>query len=313
MLSGVALITGAGGCGIGAAISRAFARSGCTKLVLTDLNNDTLQQTVKAVETAWSSGSSSNSSSDNVGHKEILAIPGDISSPSFVDSLFADLKAKFGRLDYAVNCAGISGNNAPSFESTMADFDKINGVNYRGLWYCSKKELEIMKQQDWPVREDGVEEIRRQRGSIVNVASQLGVVGRPDAPIYCASKSAVIGLTRCDAIDASPYNIRVNAICPGIVHTPMTDNELRPEPGTAAGPGAGAENAEAEAGAAAGGGGEAKDMQGPMDLTTSVNIAPMRRMGTPDEIADIVVFLSSEKASFVQGAAWVADGGYTIN
>ncbi|OCF34695.1 hypothetical protein I317_03770 [Kwoniella heveanensis CBS 569] len=300
MLSGVALITGAGGCGIGAAISRAFAKSGCTKLVLTDMNRDTLQQTVQTIQHAWASSSNS--------QNEILAIPGDISSPSFVDSLFSDLKSKFGRLDYAVNCAGISGNNAPTFNSTMEDFDKINGVNYRGLWYCSKKELEMMKQQDWPSRTDIVDEIRRQRGSIVNVASQLGVVGRPDAPIYCASKSAVIGLTRCDAIDASPYNIRVNAICPGIVHTPMTDNELRPSsaPADSTSAGAGAENAEAEAGSG-------KDMQGPMDLTTAVNIAPMRRMGTPDEIADIVVFLSSEKASFVQGAAWVADGGYTIN
>ncbi|WVF66909.1 hypothetical protein IAT40_001652 [Kwoniella sp. CBS 6097] len=300
MLSGVALITGAGGCGIGAAISRAFARSGCTKLILTDLNKDTLQQTVKAVEESWSSSSNSGSGS-NSSAKEILAIPGDISSPSFVDSLFSDLKSRFGRLDYAVNCAGISGNNAPTFNSTMEDFDKINGVNYRGLWYCSKKELEIMKQQGWPTRQDGLEEIRRQRGSIVNVASQLGVVGRPDAPIYCASKSAVIGLTRCDAIDASPYNIRVNAICPGIVHTPMTDDQLRPT--SAPSSGTAAETAEAEN----------KDMQGPMDLTTAINLAPMRRMGTPDEIADIVVFLSSEKASFVQGAAWLADGGYTIN
>ncbi|WVW79971.1 hypothetical protein I302_101944 [Kwoniella bestiolae CBS 10118] len=276
MLSGVALITGAGGCGIGAAISRAFASSGITKLILTDINKKGLDQTI----------SSFSSKSPQL---EVLSLDGDISNPSFVDQLFEEVKGKFGRLDYAVNCAGISGNNKPSDQSEMSDFDKITGINYRALWYCSKKELEIMKAQEIPQR-TGFEGIRRQRGSIVNIASQLGVVGRPDAPIYCASKSAVMGLTRCDAIDASPYQIRVNAVCPGIIHTPMTDNALRPA------------LREGE-----------KDLQAPMDLTESINIAPMKRMGTPEEVADVVVFLSSEKASFVQGASWVVDGGYTIN
>ncbi|OCF58086.1 hypothetical protein L486_04115 [Kwoniella mangroviensis CBS 10435] len=279
MLSGVALITGAGGCGIGAAISRAFASSGITKLVLTDINRKGLDQTISSINSA--SGPSK---------CEILSIDGDISSTSFIDHLFDEVKSKYGRLDYAVNCAGISGNNKPSDQSEMSDFDKITGINYRALWYCSKKELEIMKSQGIPSKDGLLEGVRRQRGSIVNIASQLGVVGRPDAPIYCASKSAVMGLTRCDAIDASPYQIRVNAVCPGIIHTPMTDNALRPA------------LKEGE-----------KDLQAPMDLTESINIAPMKRMGTPEEVADVVVFLSSEKASFVQGASWVVDGGYTIN
>jgi NAD(P)-dependent dehydrogenase (short-subunit alcohol dehydrogenase family) len=110
----------------------------------------------------------------------ILTVAGDISDPAFVDHLFAQIKERFGRLDYAVNCAGISGNNKPSAESTVADFDRITGVNYRGLWLCSRKELEIMQSQQ--VRErQGYAGVRRQRGSIVNIASQLGVVGRPDA------------------------------------------------------------------------------------------------------------------------------------
>ncbi|WVR03978.1 hypothetical protein IAU60_000977 [Kwoniella sp. DSM 27419] len=293
MLSGVALITGAGGVGIGAAISRAFARAGVNHLILTDLNAKTLQDTVNSVQ------SPAISSSRRSQHAlQVTAIPGDISSPAFVESLFDRVKGDFGRLDYAVNCAGISGNNKPTPDSTLEDFDKITGVNYRALWLCSKKELEIMREQDM-VERPGFEGLRAQRGSIVNIASQLGVVGRPDAPIYCASKSAVIGLTRADAVDASPHRIRVNAICPGIVLSPMTDNTLRP--------------ADAPETDSANPSGEKKDMQGPMDLTESINIAPMRRMGTPDEIADIVVFLSSEQASFVQGAAWLADGGYTIN
>ncbi|WVQ79034.1 hypothetical protein IAT38_001126 [Cryptococcus sp. DSM 104549] len=276
---GSALITGAGGCGIGAAVARAFAKSGCTKLIITDFNAAGLAETDKALKAYFTERNM---------WAGVLSLPGDISDPAFVDVLFSKIKSTFGRLDYAVNCAGISGNNKPSDESSIEDFDKINGVNYKGLWMCSRKELEIMKAQQVRERTE-FGGVRRQRGAIVNVASQLGIVGRPDAPIYCASKSAVIGLTRCDAIDASPYLVRVNAVCPGIIRTPMTDNALRPP--------------------VAGG---AKDMQAPMDLTKEINLAPMRRMGTPEEIADIVLFLVSEKASFVQGAAWVADGGYTI-
>ncbi|WRT65539.1 uncharacterized protein IL334_002484 [Kwoniella shivajii] len=280
MLSGVALITGAGGCGIGSAISRAFAKSGISKLVLTDLNSKTLEQTITTIQ-----------QSSNLSDIEVIGLDGDISDTRFVDTLFAEIKSKYGRLDYAVNCAGISGNNKPTDQSDLNDFDRITNVNYRSLWYCSKKELELMKYQSIQSESKlGFESLRRQRGSIVNVASQLGIVGRPDAPIYCASKHAVIGLTKCDAIDASPFQVRVNAICPGIIHTPMTDNALRP----------GLKQGE-------------KDLQAPMDLTTAVNIAPMKRMGTPEEVADVVVFLSSEKASFVQGASWVVDGGYTIN
>ncbi|WWC60134.1 uncharacterized protein I303_102698 [Kwoniella dejecticola CBS 10117] len=293
MLSGVALITGAGGCGIGSAISRAFAKSGATKLILTDINPKTLAQTVDAIKSASSSSSSSAAGAGGI-PPEILALDGDISDTRFIDHLFDQVRSKFGRLDYAINNAGISGNNQPSDQSSISDFDKITNINYRALWYCSKKELEIMKTQEISSQAQTQTQMqaqgRGQRGSIVNIASQLGIVGRPDAPIYCASKSAVIGLTRCDAIDAAPYQIRVNAVCPGIIHTPMTDNSLRP--------------ALIEG---------KKDMQRPMDLTESVNIAPMRRMGTPEEVADVVVFLSSEKASFVQGASWVVDGGYTIN
>lgn len=101
--------------------------------------------------------------------------------------------------------------------------------------------------------------------------------------IYCAAKSAVIGLTRCDAIDYSPYNIRINAVCPGVIGTPMT---IRPT------------------------GGEVSD---PFPhLRKEIDASPMKRVGTPEEVADVVLFLASEKASFVQGAAWVVDGGYVI-
>ena len=113
-----------------------------------------------------------------------MAIAGDISSPDFVTSLFAKVKEHFGRLDYAVNCAGVIGNNLPSDLSRVEDFDKVTGVNYRGLWLCEKEELAIMKSQDYldvPGPGDGIRGKRRQRGSIVNVASQLAIVGRSNA------------------------------------------------------------------------------------------------------------------------------------
>jgi NAD(P)-dependent dehydrogenase (short-subunit alcohol dehydrogenase family) len=127
------------------------------------------------------------------------------------------------------------------------------------------------------------------------------------AAIYCASKSAVIGLTRCDAIDYSKHLIRVNAVCPGIIDTPMTQPR---QPGsTGADAGFGGPAVPLPAGMS----NEAGLRQNPMDITRAVGIAPMDRKGTTDEIADVVLFLCSEKASFVQGAAWVVDGGYTIN
>jgi NAD(P)-dependent dehydrogenase (short-subunit alcohol dehydrogenase family) len=116
---------------------------------------------------------------------DILSVAGDISSPDFVSDLFAQVRERYGRLDYAVNCAGIVGNNLPSDQSSVQDFDKVTGVNYRGLWMCEKEELAIMKQQDHlgstGSGAEGLKGIRRQRGSIVNVASQLAIVGRSNA------------------------------------------------------------------------------------------------------------------------------------
>ena len=121
-----------------------------------------------------------------------------------------------------------------------------------------------------------------QRGSIVSIASQLGIVSRPAAPAYNASKAAVISLTKSDAIDYAKHGIRVNCVCPGIVDTPMTN---------------GANSSS-----------EFVEM-----LQKSIKIAPMERMAQPSEIADAVLFLASTKASFVTGHAMVVDGGYVIN
>ncbi|KAK8114798.1 hypothetical protein PG999_006867 [Apiospora kogelbergensis] len=259
-LPGVAYITGAGGTGIGAAVAKAFARSGCSRIAITDINKKSLESTRDAIL-------------EINPRAQITSRDGDISDEGFVDSLVAGISKSFARLDYAVNCAGILGENLRSHETKTSAFDLITKVNYKGTWLSSRAALSQMLQQQ-PLSEHP-----RQRGAVVNIASQLGVVARPNAAAYCASKSAIINMTRSDAIDYSQDEIRVNCVCPGVIETPMTT---------------GSEEVTER-------------------LKPAIDIAPMRRMGTPEEIADAVLFLCSPQASFIQGHALVVDGGYTIN
>lgn len=192
-----------------------------------------------------------------------------------------------------MNCAGVLGRPQRSAETSLAEFDRVNNINYRGCWLSSRAQLKQMVGQDALPSHDPSRP--SQRGAIVNIASQLGIVGRPSArkyflicnfeahrltnfysAAYCASKSAIIGMTRADAIDYSQDGIRVNCVCPGVIETPliMADPEVR----------------------------EA--------IAPAVEIAPMKRMGKPAEVADAVLFLCSTQASFVQGHAMVVDGGY---
>lgn len=166
--------------------------------------------------------------------------------------------------------AGIIGAAQPSHLQTLSDFDKVLAVDYRGLWLCSRAAITQMLTQSPLPTHDGRP---GNRGSVVNIASQLGIVARTTAPAYCSAKAAVIGLTKADAIDYSKENIRINCVCPGVIDTPMVDEEVM----------------------------KAK------------SIAPMDRPGTAQEVADCVLFLCSSKASFVQGSALVVDGGYIIN
>ncbi|EXJ93142.1 3-oxoacyl-[acyl-carrier protein] reductase [Capronia epimyces CBS 606.96] len=264
LFPGVAVITGAAGTGIGAGVSKAFARAGCRRIAITDLNATLLKDTETAILTSYPD-------------TQVLAVAGDVSDAEFVEKFTQLVVGTFGRIDYAVNCAGIMGNNQRSDETSIQDFDQINNVNYRGCWLCSRAQLKLMLQQEPLPAHDP--ERPPQRGSIVNIASQLALVGRPCAPAYSGSKAAVIAMTRADAIDYSADNIRINCICPGIIETPMTicdEERIRL-------------------------------------LKPAVDIAPMRRMGKVDEVADCALFLCSTQASFVQGHAMVVDGGYIIN
>jgi len=264
MFAGVAVITGAGGVGIGAHVATAFAKEGCTRIAITDINASLLQQTKDSVLAI----------NPDV---KVFSVAGDITNADFVSSFMAEVAATFGRIDYAVNCAGILGKEERSHEMDISSFDIVNNVNYRGCWMSSRAEIQAMLKQD-PLP-SSVASRPAQRGAIVNIASQLGIVGRPSTPAYCASKSAVIGMTRADAIDYSKDDIRINCVCPGVIRTAMTT---------------GTEEVTAR-------------------LAPAVRIAPMERMGLPEEIADAVLFLCSSKASFIQGHALVVDGGYIIN
>ncbi|CAF3448087.1 unnamed protein product [Fusarium graminearum] len=263
IFKGIALVTGAAS-GIGRATAISFARERCLRLVLADRDADKLKDTQKTIIDM------SKNQNQNI---QVIAIPTDISKENDIENLYDTTIEKFGRVDYVVNGAGVLSNNKRSHESTIEEFDLINNVNYRGCWLSSRAAIrQMLKQEPLPTH-DGRP---GSRGSIINIASQLGVVGRPAAPAYCGSKAAVINMTRCDAIDYSKDLIRVNAVCPGVIDTAMT----RPQADV---------------------------------LAPAVNIAPMGRMGTAQEVADCVLFLASSKASFVQGSAMMVDGGYVIN
>lgn len=271
--------------GIGAAVAKAFAAAGCERIAITDINQTSLEETKKSILASYPA-------------TRLVAEAGNVADEPFVEAFLGHVVRDLGRIDYAVNCAGVLGDGVRSTETTTDAFDRINNINYRGCWLCSRAELKHMLEQEPLPSHDPNR--APQRGAIVNIASQLGIVGRPAARTlyvlksswwyvwltlttfaasYCGSKAAVIALTRSDAIDYSKDGIRVNCVCPGIIETPMTtySEEVRER------------------------------------LRPAIDIAPMRRMGKPEEVADTVLFLCSTFASFVQGHALVVDGGYIIN
>jgi NAD(P)-dependent dehydrogenase (short-subunit alcohol dehydrogenase family) len=244
----VALVTGASS-GIGRATAKAFARDGYTT-VLADVNED--QGPAAAVECE----------AEGVTSRFIRC---DVSDETSVQNLIREIVSSFGRLDAAFNNAGIEGEQAPTGQCTTANFDRVIAVNLRGVFLCMREELRQMTRQ-----ETG--------GVIVNTSSVAGLIGLPGIPAYDASKHAIVGLTRTAALEYAQQKIRVNAICPGAIETPMLERFM---------------------GGRAGGREE------------MMRIEPIGRIGTPEEIASAVVWLCSDKASFVTGQAIAADGGWT--
>jgi NAD(P)-dependent dehydrogenase (short-subunit alcohol dehydrogenase family) len=200
------------------------------------------------------------------GHK-ILAVVCDVSDDAQVQAMVKQTVATFGRLDAAYNNAGIQNVLAETADSPRDDYDRVMAINLRGVWSCMKFELQQMREQ--------------RSGAIVNCSSLGGLIGGNQRGTYHAAKHGVIGFTKSAALEYATRGIRVNDVCPGMIHTPMVDEMI------------------------AGGQGEELDKM----LKTLV---PMARMGRPEEIADAVLWLCSDAASYVTGQSISVDGGYVM-
>lgn len=260
--------------GIGLAVAKAFVTAGCCGIALVDLNEAGVEAAASQIK-----GDASSHDQQNIPPQKIHAYSCDISNEASVTSTFEKIRSDLGRVDYAVNCAGVNATGKPSAELSASEFDRVFAVNLRGSFLCSREEIRTMKAQSLDADVyPGIPTLRGQRGSIVNIASGLGMVSMPNTPDYCAAKAGVMGLTRSDAVDYAAHSIRVNAILPGATMTAMShgNEEYR------------------------------KAIEG---LAVNV-LTPMRRWGRPEEIADACLFLCSNRASFVQGISMPVDGGY---
>ena len=242
----VALITGAGS-GIGRASALAFAREGAT-VVVADVDTAGGAETVRLVESAGG---------------RALFVKTDVSQASEVEALVQASVAAYGRLDYAHNNAGIEGMVlTPTADWTEEAWNRIININLKGVWLGMKYQIPQMLKQGG--------------GAIVNTASIAGLVGSRSAG-YGASKHGIVGLTKTAALEYAKSGIRVNAVCPGVIRTPMVQRSLDRMP-------------------------ELEER--------FVAVEPIGRIGRPEEVAEAVVWLCSAAASFVTGHAMTVDGGY---
>ena len=249
MESKVVLITGAAQ-GLGFAAARTFAEAGAS-VALADWDAALVN---KAAEQLTKDG------------YKTLAIVCDVSDDAQVKAMVDKTVATFGKLDAAFNNAGIQNVLADAADQTIEDFDRVSGVNLRGVWSCMKYEFQQMRKQG--------------SGAIVNCSSIGGILGGPQRGTYHAAKHGVIGLTKSAALEYAAMGIRINSICPGIIHTPMVDKMMA---------------------------GGQQDI-----LDAMIAAVPAKRLGQPKEIADAVLWLCSDMASFVVGHTLVVDGGYSI-
>ncbi len=240
-----ALVTG-GASGIGLAVVERLAAGGAA-VVIADYNAD--QARVVADRLAASSA-------------KVVATPQiDVSDPAGSESAVKFAVETFGRLDLAVNNAGIGGPALPTGEYEIADWDKVIATNLSGVFYGMRYELPVMAAQG--------------SGAIVNVSSILGTNGFANSPAYVAAKHGVVGLTKTAALEYAPQGLRVNAVGPGFIETPLLAETPAPE------------------------------------HEQLVALHPQGRLGRSEEVAELITFLLSDRASFVNGSYHLVDGGYS--
>ncbi len=239
----VALITGAGS-GIGRAIAELFAKEGA-KVVVSDISKNNGVEVVEAIR-------------KNNG--ETIFVKADTSRAGDNETLVQQTLQQYGKLDIAVNNAGIGGPLAPTGEYPLDGWQKVIDINLSGVFYGMRYQLPAMLAQG---------------GSIINMASILGQVGTRQSPAYVAAKHGVVGLTRAAALEYADKKIRVNAVGPGYIQTPLVMNSL--------------DDAARKA---------------------LLSLHPMGRLGEAEEIAELVLWLASSRSSFVTGSYYAADGGY---
>lgn len=245
----VALVTGAGS-GIGRAAALGFARMGA-RVAVGDINSPGGRETVRQIESAGG---------------EARFLKADVTDEPQVEALVSGCVEAFGRLDYAHNNAGIGEGMAALHDTSRQSFERVLAVNVVGVWLCLKYEARVMLGQG--------------SGAIVNTASLAGLIGFPNYVAYSTSKHAVIGITRTAALEYAQAGIRVNAVCPSFIDTPMVESLV-----AAGGP--------------------------RMSLERLAHMQPMGRIGTVDEVAEAVVWLCSDSAAFITGVALPIDGGTT--